>query len=220
MNRFTLSCAVAALLAGSLAAQQIQVSATSAWTVNPGSSLTSTSFFFGTSPDQIQIGLVTECGTSATPGAHTVANATFHGDTSGPTVSGSAPTQIDQASEHYTHLPFSSTGHVTCNLNADADTAASGVSHTGTGYRGVANASLTVTCNAYSLTASCRALGSTSNTPPLLMTVPQSGFFSNGGQANWFVAMDSRADANGSVTGVTSLTMVAACIAYGIVTLN
>jgi hypothetical protein len=221
MNRFRLSCAVAALLTGSLAAQQIQVNVPgTGWVVQPGSSLTSTSFFFGTYPDYIQIGLVTQCGTSATPGGYTLANATFQGQiNNGSTVTGSAPTQIDQASDTYSH--GSTAGSVRCNLNADADTNASGVSHTGTGYNGTANASVTVACNAYSLTATCQARGA-AGVPPLLMTVPQSGTFANGGQHYWFVSMDSRADANGTVTSPpsTSLNMVAACIAYGTVTLG
>jgi hypothetical protein len=221
MNRFRLSCAVAALLTGSLAAQQqINVYVPGfAWVVTPGSSLTSTAFPFGTYPDVITIGLVTQCGTSATPGGHTLANATFQGQTNnGSTVTGSAPTQIDQASDTYSH--GSTAGSVRCNLNADADTAASGVSHTGPGgYNGTANASVTVACPAYSLTATCQASGA-AGTPPLLMTVPQSGTFANGGQHYWFVSMDSRADANGTVPPGTSLNMVAACIAYGTVTLG
>jgi len=219
VNRFPLSCAVAALLAGSLAAQYNQIDIvipTGAWTVVPAYSVTYASFYLPGGPGLIvQGGVETMIGTSVSPNYFTKASGAFWGNFPG---GGVLPTQTDAGTETYTHgVGF---GTVTCSLNAYAHSN-SHATHQGSGFRGVANASVAVSCPSYSLTASCQARGVLPPAIALLMSAPESATATVGGINSWWIAMSSTADVNAAVTGQNAqLDLAALCVVDGGVMLN
>lgn len=219
LNTNLLVAAFAALLGGNLVAQQITVTA-SGWTVWPASNLQTPVFSAGglTPTDYIFGGLVAWIGTSTT-GSYVNANASWAGNSvSGPQFGIVVPPTTVSGTESYTR---SGTGGVVANLTAECNVAAF-CNRTGTGYRAVANASVSVGCPTFGpLQAICQVRGVPPPAFPLLMTVPQSGSANlPTGQNSWYVVMYASADCSGTMSGTSALDMNALAHAYGTITLN
>jgi len=219
LNTKLLVAAFAALLGGSLVAQQIQVSR-SGWSVTPGSSLLSTNFFVNgtTASDYIAGGLVVQVGTSET-GSYVYSSTSWTGNTvSGPQFSGGAGPLTATATESYART--NGTGGVQANLAAQCNQQ-SFVYLQGSGYRAAANASVSVSCPTFGpLQAVCKARAFPGQVP-LTMTFLQSGSANLTGQNSWWVAMSASGDCNGSMSGTNGLAQLnAICEASGTIILN
>lgn len=221
MQKFMLLGALGAILCGSLSAQVINVSRPG-WGVFPGSALVYNPFVVSgaTINDYIQGGCVASVGTSETSSVF-YASASFDGQiTGGPSISATPPSSTAVRTETYNRA--TGTGPVSTTLTVRG-APSTFINRSGSGYRGVANASVSTNCPAFAaIQASCQVRGVQPPANPIIMTLPVTGTVTNlPGQNFWWVVMYASSNTSGTMSGSNGiLKMFAMCDGSGSVTLN
>jgi hypothetical protein len=209
---------LAALLSAGLSAQQIIIT-TSTWVIFPGSQQIFNTFF-GSNPqgDFVMGGCLSQVGTSASASFHT-ANASFQGFSAGGggSVSGGLPPQTATATESYSRQ---TPGTVTTSLTAQMSPA-SFINQTGAGNRVAANATVSISCPAFALSASASARVLPGSGGLFLSTAPQSATATVTGINSWFLAMSATCDTIGTISNAGGQVQISCiCDVSGGVILN